>query len=261
MYHPFTGIMKLLGIKIQQQGLYMTYQFRFLSILTLLLASCSTPNNGPDKDIDPYKAYNQKVFHFNQQIDNYVTRPIAITYEAVTPDIVELGISNFFSNIGTITTIANDLLQGDWYYAASDSWRFALNSTFGIGGLFDVATINDFPEHRQYFGITLAKWGFVNSPYLVLPFIGPSTYYDALSLSVDNLLLSPWPYIRPVDASTGLFVLNMVNNRAKMLSYDHAVNESFDPYIFVRNAYLQQREKMVTMTQEGDMVSSAGIDD
>jgi len=239
----------------------MTYKFRFMGLLTLLLASCGVPNTGPDKDIDPYKAYNQKVFAFNQQVDTYVTRPIAITYEAVTPDMVELGITNFFSNIGSITTIANDLLQGDLYYAASDSWRFVLNSTFGLGGLFDVATINDFPAHKQYFGITLAKWGFVNSPYIVIPFVGPSTYYDALSLSVDNLLLSAWPYVRPMDVSTGLFMLNMVNNRANMLSYDHAVQESFDPYIFVRNAYLQQREKMVITLQEGNIVTSSGIND
>jgi phospholipid-binding lipoprotein MlaA len=239
----------------------MTHRFRFLSLIALLLTSCSTPNTGPDKDIDPHKAYNQKVFAFNQEVDHYITRPVAIAYEAITPDIVEVGISNVFSNIGMLTTIANDLLQGDLYYAASDSWRFVLNSTFGIGGLFDVATINDFPEHKQYFGITLAKWGFVNSPYLVIPFVGPSTYYDALSLSVDNLLLSPWPYVKPIDVSTGLFVLNMVNNRAKMLPYDQAVLDSFDPYIFVRNAYLQKREKMVTTIQEGGIVTSSGIND
>lgn len=247
--------MTFLGIKIPYQGRYMTYLFRLLSLSIVLLASCSVPNTGPDKDIDPYKNYNQKVFAFNQQVDTYLTRPIATAYESVTPDFLEVGITNFFNNLGTITVIANDLLQGDLYYTASDSWRLVLNSTFGIGGLFDVATINDFPEHKQYFGITLAKWGLVDSPYLIIPFIGPSTYLDALALSVDSFVLSPWSYIRPVSASTGLLMLDTVNTRASMLSYDQAVADSFDPYIFVRNAYLQQRKKTMAALQKNSVTT------
>ena len=96
--------MTFLGIKIPYQGRYMTYLIRLLSLSIVLLASCSVPNTGPDKDIDPYKDYNQKVFAFNQGVDTYLTRPIATAYEAVTPDLIEVGITNFFNNLRTIIT-------------------------------------------------------------------------------------------------------------------------------------------------------------
>ncbi|MBT4804535.1 MAG: VacJ family lipoprotein [Legionellales bacterium] len=213
--------------------------------LLMLLQSCGNINKGSDADIDPYKEYNKKMFVINQEIDKDVTRPIAKAYEEVMPDIFEKRITNFFDNLYNITTISNDILQGEMLLAASDSWRFLLNSTFGIAGLFDVATINDFPKHNQYFGITLAKWGFVDSPYIVLPIFGSSTMYDAISIPVDNIALSAWPYIKPTYLKTSLLVLDSTNKRASILPYDKAVEEAFDPYIFVRNAYLQKRKKLI----------------
>lgn len=208
-------------------------------LITSLFAGCSYSEN----DIDPYEGFNREVFSFNRKIDEYITKPIAITYDLIVPDSVEYRISNVFSNFGEVTTIGNDILQLNALQAVSDTWRFAINSTAGVLGIFDVASELDLPKNQQYFGKTLAFWGFDHSPYLVLPFIGPSTVYDSISLPVDNLLISLWPYIEPRSTARELRALSIVNQRSEALTYSEAVNDAFDPYIFVRNAYLQNRKK------------------
>ena len=233
----------------------------FLISATLLLQGCGKINTGHDSDIDPYKEYNKNMFIINQEIDKDFTRPIAKVYEEAMPDIIEKRIANFFDNLSGITTISNDILQGEIFFAASDSWRLLLNSTFGIIGLFDVATINGFPRHKQYFGITLAKWGFVDSAYVVLPVFGASTMYDAISIPIDTIALSAWPYIKPAHLNISLFTLNSINNRASMLPYDKAVEEAFDPYIFVRNAYLQKRKRLIEGPTDDINEHNLNIDD
>ncbi len=210
-----------------------------IAFIASLLSSCSYNEN----DIDPYEGFNREVFSFNKEVDNYITKPIALTYDFIVPDSIEYRISNVFSNLGEVTTVGNDILQLNAIQAVSDTWRFAINSTFGVLGIFDVASELDLPKNQQYFGKTLAFWGFDKSPYLVLPIIGPSTIYDSISLPVDNLLISAWPYLEPRSTVHELRALSIINRRSEALAYGEAVDHAFDPYIFVRNAYLQNREK------------------
>ena len=132
-------------------------------------------------------------------------------------------------------------MQGELIYASQDTWRFLLNSTFGLGGLFDLATMDGFPKRNQYFGTTLARWGLCDSAYLVIPFLGATTAYDLIAYPIDYAVLSIWPYVSSVQLKNQLRALNNLNYRAEALAYDTAINEAFDPYIFVRDAYLQRR--------------------
>lgn len=221
----------------------MKNNFLLAVFIVITTTSCGV-NNDNDGNIDPYKNFNKTVFATNQKIDEYITRPIAQTYAAIVPDQVEYRISNIFSNANELSAISNDILQLEFVLALSDSWRFVVNSTLGIAGIFDVATELNLPKHNQYFGITLAKWGFVQSPYIVLPILGSSTIYDGIALPVDGAI-SIMPYISQESLKLSLYATETINARSKALDYDNAVADAFDPYIFVRNAYLQKREKLI----------------
>ena len=128
--------------------------------------------------------------------------------------------------------------------AISDSWRFFVNSTFGVLGIFDVADEMGLDKNTQRFSGTLAKWGYSDSPYLVLPFLGSSTVYDTISYPVDGWYLSPWKQIEPRSKAEDLFALKAINYRSAMLPYDKNIDKAFDSYIFVRNAFLQRRSQI-----------------
>jgi phospholipid-binding lipoprotein MlaA len=181
----------------------------------------------------------------NMVVDTHIIRPIALVYDSIVPDFIELRIRNIFDNMAQVTVISNDILQGEWLWATHDSWRFLLNSTFGIGGIFDLATADGYPKREQYFGKTLAKWGFNHSPYLVVPLYGSATAYDMIAYPVDYAFFSVWPYIDSSSVKDNMTLVNILNARADALPYDKAVNDAFDPYIFVRNAYLQNRQNII----------------
>jgi phospholipid-binding lipoprotein MlaA len=154
--------------------------------------------------------------------------------------------------LGEITNIGNDVLQLEAEQALSDTWRFAVNSTFGILGIFDVAEEIDLHKNKQYFGKTLAYWGYDKSPFIMIPFFGPSTVYDSISIPVDSFAISAWPYIEPASTADKMRALNLINLRSHALAFEGAINNAFDPYIFVRNAYLQNREKFINFRPEND---------
>ena len=199
----------------------------------------------PANPVDPYETMNRKMFKFNSIFDNIIFRPIAVTYQTIIPRPLQSGISNFFSNLNEVTTISNDFLQGNIKNMFANSWRLLFNSTIGIGGLFDVATSLGLPQRKNDFGLTLAKWGVRNSPYIVSPFFGPLTARDGFGALVDYNLLSPWPYIEPQTFRYSLYGTYFINKRAKILAADKFIQEAFDPYIFVRNAYLQYRQQQI----------------
>jgi phospholipid-binding lipoprotein MlaA len=164
--------------------------FRFLSLCLLLtglglLSGCATVQ-GPGDERDPLESVNRSIFNFNEGFYNYVLDPVTETYQDITPQPVQTGVSNFFSNIGDLFVLVNDLLQFKFEQAASDFSRLLMNTTFGVFGLFDVATYMELPKHHEDFGQTLATWGLGNGPYLVLPFLGPSTLRDTGGLVVDS---------------------------------------------------------------------------
>lgn len=208
--------------------------------VVLFLAACSTAN--PQ---DPLEPYNRFMYAFNKTVDKIAIRPAAIGYKAVTPWFVRDGVTNFFSNLNQLPTIANDVLQLEPYHFLEDAWRFAVNSTFGILGLFDVGTRIGLQWRRSDFGLTMKKWGYESSAYFVIPILGSSTIRDTIGMPVDYYLFSVL-YVDPPILRHGLRALDIINRRSGVLKLDDVINQSFDPYVFERNAYLQRRRKGIS---------------
>lgn len=211
-----------------------------ISVLITGLAGCAAGHN-PD---DPYENYNRKVFAFNRQVDKYVYRPVAQGYKAITPMPVRKGLSNFFSNIRQLPIMGNDLLQGNFEWFAYDTARFIINTTVGIGGLFDVATAGGIEKHEQDFGLTMAKWGVRESPYFLLPFLPPTTPRDGLG-AIGDYFMSPWPYVGEWWWSYVAYGVPLTETRASLIGPDQLMDEAFDPYTFLRDAYMQRRQAQI----------------
>ncbi|WP_404362338.1 VacJ family lipoprotein [Marinobacter sp.] len=192
---------------------------------------------------DPWENWNRKVFRFNQTVDDYALRPVAEAYQKVTPDLVDQGVTNFFNNLTEIRNFANSVFQLKGESAVVAAGRFTYNTVFGLGGLIDVGTAFDLPERPEDFGQTLGYWGADTGPYLMLPFLGPSTIRGFSGFAVDQVVLpSPWD---SVDSPEVYYAraLQVVDKRADLLAAEGFI--SGDSYTFVKNAYLQRREYLV----------------
>ncbi|MBX9912618.1 MAG: VacJ family lipoprotein [Pseudomonadaceae bacterium] len=198
---------------------------------------------------DPWEGFNRPVFVFNDTLDTYALKPLAQGYQAVTPQFLEDGIHNMFSNVGEVGNLANNLLQGKIHAAGVDTSRLIFNTTFGVLGFFDVANKMDLRRSDEDFGQTFAVWGSNSGPYLVLPLLGPSTARDALGKIPDSML-TPYSYISDVPARNTLRAVDVVQTRASLLPLEKLVTG--DRYVFVRNAFLQNREFKVTDGQVVD---------
>jgi len=221
------------------------------AIATLLLAGCATIPSGKADPRDPWERMNRSTYAFNDALDKKVARPVAKAYVKVMPRFVRTGISNFFNNLDQINTVVNDTLQGKVRQAGRDSCRFLMNSTFGIGGLLDPATAAGLELNDEDFGQTFGKWGMKPGPYIVWPVLGPSTVRDSFSKLVDQFTY-PVTYLE--DDSTRLWIrmVNLLSMRAGLLDLDAQIDRSYDPYAFVRNAWLQRRQFQVTDGQVED---------
>jgi phospholipid-binding lipoprotein MlaA len=206
----------------------------------------------PRIEIDPFEKMNRSALQMNLTLDRYVFRPIATFYADLVPGFLQTNVSNFFSNLEDPAATINDVLQGNIYYAYNDFARFFFNSTFGIAGIFDVATKMGIPKREQDFGLTLAKWGYRNPPYLVIPVLGPSTTRDVLRYPTDFYAFSIWPYFRAAWVTYGLYGLWVVEYRASLLPANKLVDQAFDPYVFVRDAYLQRRDYLIQTYVDND---------
>lgn len=216
-----------------------------LACLTML-AACAT---APDKKAeahpdDPYEGFNRAMYRFNDAVDRAVLKPVSKGYQAVTPEPVQAGISNFFTNLAGPIVIVNDLLQAKFLQALADTGRFVVNTTVGIGGLFDPASKLGLEAHNEDFGQTLGAWGVPSGPYLVLPFLGPSTIRDTAGLYPDYHA-DPLSYYDNDPERYQLWALRLIDLRAGLLELDPQIQESFDPYAFIRDAYLQRRKFLV----------------
>ena len=230
------------------------------AIIALLLNSVNIAK--ADENDDPLEPINRAIFEFNEVVDDNILEPVAKGYKYVTPDPVEKGISNFFSNLGEMNTIANDLLQLKFQQAAKDSLRFVVNSTIGVLGIFDVATPLGLSKNKEDFGQTLGFWGVPNGPYLVLPFLGPSSFRDAPGTFVDYEM-SPMEQLHHEERQT-LRLINIVETRAKLLRATKILDAAAkDKYIFIRESYLQKRESLVRdgENEEEFEIDVYGIDD
>ncbi len=209
---------------------------------TLILSACaSTQKPLSDPDNDPWESFNRGMYKFNTAVDRAVLRPIAKGYDKVTPQPVQKGIGNFLHNLSYPATIINLALQGKFKKSAIGTGRFVLNSTVGLLGFFDVATKADIPDYDEDFGQTLAAWGWDDSRYLMLPFFGPSTLRDGIGRFGNNYIDPISQLARQEDEYRPL-IFDVVHTRAGLLSQEQALEEAFDPYIFLRDAWLQSRE-------------------
>ncbi|MBN3830107.1 VacJ family lipoprotein [Burkholderia sp. Ac-20384] len=211
-----------------------------------VLSGCATgPNRNPN---DPLEPMNRAMYKFNDTVDSNIAQPIAKGYQKVTPTPVRTAISNFFSNLGDLGNIANNLLQLRITDATEDLMRVAMNSVFGVAGLIDIATPAGLPKHHQDFGLTMARWGVPSGPYLVLPVFGPSTIRDGVGRAVDvrfNLL----NYIEPA-ARNPMYIAQFISARSDLLGATDLLKQAaLDPYSFVRDAYLQQRKSLTYRSQ------------
>lgn len=188
---------------------------------------------------DPWEGVNRAIFRFNDSLDTYAFKPLAQGYQKVTPQFLEDGVHNIFGNIGDVGNLANNLLQGKLHDAGVDTGRLIFNSTFGLLGFFDVAQEMGLAKNNEDFGQTLGAWGVGSGPYLVLPLLGPSTVRDA-SAKIPDSYLTPYPHIDHVPTRNITRGVNVIDTRASLLSAERLV--SGDKYIFIRNAYLQNRE-------------------
>lgn len=217
--------------------------YKFLTAFLLLgsLAGCATSGNPRD----PLEGYNRAMFSFNDAVDKVALKPAATVYQAVTPTVVQTGVGNFFGNLSDIWTAVNNLLQGKLADAMSDVTRVALNSSFGVVGLFDIASEAGLPKHKEDFGQTLGKWGMDAGPYLVLPVLGPSTLRDTLALPLD-IKADPWQYKHHNRQRVVGSVLRVIDQRASLLEAGNLMDQAaLDRYEFVRDGFLQRRQNAV----------------
>lgn len=213
-----------------------------MSCVLLTLTGCASMTGK-----DPFESFNRTMYALNNDLDRAILKPLAETYQAITPEPVNKGVTNFFNNLDDVLVVVNDLLQFKFKQAASDTGRLFINSTVGILGMIDVAKDFDMPKHYEDFGQTLGSWGLEAGPYLVLPFLGPSSFRDALGRPVDYLA-DPRVYFRDghediYSASTGLRLVDM---RADLMRLEQVLDtSSIDNYSTIRDAYLQRREYLV----------------
>lgn len=221
-----------------------TLRIASISLLALALVGCATVPPSQRNPRDPWQRVNRGVYKFNDAVDTAVVAPVARTYVRVVPQLVRTGVTNFFNNLTSPDTILNALLQGQLQPFARDTGRFVVDSTIGIGGLFDPATGMGLTLDARDFGQTFGKWGIPSGPYVVLPLLGPSDVRDTVGRVPDEFA-DPRHYIRNVYWDYGLLLLYDVKARADLLPLTDMAKKTFDPYAFERNAYLQHRDFVV----------------
>jgi phospholipid-binding lipoprotein MlaA len=233
------------GWLMGKKGVTVAYGFGRLSktvavagALVGLLGGCATPASTTK---DPAEGFNRAMFAFNEGLDTVAIKPAAKGYEFVLPAPIRTGVSNFFGNVADIFVGVNNLFQGKPGDAGSDWGRFVINSTFGIFGVFDVATDLGLERHDEDFGQTFGRWGVASGPYLVVPVFGPRTARDAVGLVLD-VYTDPVSRVSRVAVRNSLSGLRLISDRTALLPADKIIEEAaLDKYSYIRDAYLQTR--------------------
>lgn len=210
--------------------------------LACILTSSALLTSPASHANDPWETTNTRIYAFNKFLDTWLLRPVAVAYNNVLPDVVRQGVGNFFSNIDDVNVLANDILQLKLREAATDSGRLVINTTVGIGGIIDVASSVGLSKNEEDFGQTFGRWGVGSGPYVVLPFFGPSTVRDSVGLVMDTLF-NPIQYHNDDSVRSTLLFVGQLDDRASVFAMEGLI--SGDEYLFVREAYLQQREYLV----------------
>lgn len=192
-----------------------------------------------DSPVDPYEGFNRSMYGFNMGLDKYFFKPVSDSYKYITPDFMEIGVSNFFNNLKGINVVLNDVLQGKFEQSASDTGRFLTNTTIGVLGFVDVASELGMQNNIEDFGQTLAVWGVDEGAYLVLPIMGPTTIRDGSAVIVDKAA-NPGTYV------PGTGIIEGINDRANAEGALNFIDEAaLDPYVFTRESFLQYRRNLI----------------
>lgn len=223
-------------------------QWRILPLLLVTLAvaaGCGSIPKEQRDSRDPWQAYNRAMFKFNTDFDNAFFKPAAKGYQAITPEPIDQGISNFFNNLADITSAVNNALQFKLSRAGTDVGRLVINTTAGLVGFIDVATNMGIPSYKEDFGQTLGYWGVGDGPYFVMPILGPSSVRDTVGFAGD-IFVDPLFNLNEDEIYWGLVALRAVDTRAGLLESGDLMDEAaLDRYVFVRDAYLQRRRSLV----------------
>jgi phospholipid-binding lipoprotein MlaA len=223
-----------------------TKQYILLCMATALVGCASIPAGVEPSPHDPWEPFNRSVFEFNEGLDAYLLKPVVAGYRFVLPEFVREGIYNFFSNYNDIYTALFNLLQGKPDFAFNDLMRVVVNTTFGLGGLIDMATPGGLEKHKEDWGQTLGVWGVPAGPYVVLPFFGPSNVRDTFGTVADlesDYLFSIMPNVALRNSITGLRVVNARNTYYE--AGDLLDGAAIDKYSFMRDAYIQRRQYQI----------------
>ena len=241
------------------------YRLTLGSIALILLQACTTvPHPVP---ADPWEGMNRDIFAFNDQVDKFVLKPVAKGYQWITPEFVDTGISNFFSNLKDISVSVNGFLQAKPKEGGMDAARFLVNSTVGIAGFIDVGTMINLPKHEEDFAQTLAVWGVPRGPYFIIPFLGASSV-RGVGGYVGDSALHPLTYTFFFGSSAvswglsvGLRSVEIVDVRADFLGAEAVASEAaIDRYVFFRSAYMQRRDYLIS-DGEAQPLDFEGMDD
>jgi phospholipid-binding lipoprotein MlaA len=209
--------------------------------LVCLLGACTSVPVDQRVESDPWESMNRSVFNANMAIDRATTRPLARGYRKIIPGPVRKGVSNFFRNLTTPSSVVNNFLQGKPARGFSEFGRFLFNSTLGLAGLIDVATAGGMEEYREDFGQTAAVWGVPDGPFIMLPILGPRTLRDALLMPLD-IIADPLYQYDNSSVRDKLTILRLIDLRYRLLATEKFLADSKDPYVTIRESYLQNRE-------------------
>lgn len=213
-------------------------------LIGLLLSGCATTQQTAPSPRDPFERMNRGVYRFNDTLDRAFLAPVAKGYRAAVPSFARRGIGNALSNLSYTTTLVNNVLQLKPGRAMEDLTRLIVNTIVGVGGLWDPASKMGIPRNDEDFGQTLGRWGVPSGPYVMLPFFGPSTVRDTPGVAVD-LFTDGSHYIEEDKVRYSVFAIEVVDRRVALLPLDETLAGTYDPYAFIRNAYLQRRDYLV----------------
>lgn len=234
-------------------------KLRLLALFCLFAASCMGPVSAFAKDetddeqqaldSDPWETYNRGMYQFNYTVDGLVLRPVSVIYRGVIPGDGRDMVTNFLGNLYTPVTFANSVLQGDPENSFATMWRFILNSTFGIGGLFDFASEVGLKNRPADLGMTFAMYGAKSGPYFVLPILGPSNVRDATG-RLGDAFLNPFNYISNGTSAAiwGATAVDVRSNNMQLI--DGVYKDSIDPYSTFRSGYTQKRNETIRRAKE-----------
>jgi len=225
--------------------------FVLLGLVAVMVGCASIPAGVEPSPHDPWEPFNRSVFGFNEGLDTYLLKPVVAGYRFVLPEFVRDGIYNFFSNYSDIYTALQNLLQGKPDYAFSDLMRVVVNTTFGLGGLIDMATPGGLAKHKEDWGQTFGVWGIPSGPYVVLPFFGPSSVRDTFGTVADLQSDYLFGYVKDIGLRNSITGLRVVNARNTYYEAGDLLDgAAIDKYSFMRDAYIQRREYQINEGRE-----------